>query len=61
MDFDSIRIALEDISKRMQKLLIALKYEEKLERIEKITKLSLEEDFYLDKDKSSKLLQEQKI
>ena len=60
MDFDSIRIALEDISKRMQKLLIALKYEEKLERIEKITKLSLEEDFYLDKDKSSKLLQEQK-
>lgn len=60
MDFDSVRIALEDISKRMQKLLIALKYEEKLERIEKITKLSLEEDFYLDKDKSSKLLQEQK-
>lgn len=45
MDFDSVRIALEDISKRMQKLLIALKYEEKLERIEKITKLSLEEDF----------------
>lgn len=61
MDFDSVRIKLEGLEKSFQKLIIALKYNEKLSRIEEIEKETLKEDFYLDTEKSSKLLQEQKV
>ncbi len=60
MDFDSIRLKLEELEKNLDKLIIALKISDKKAKIEEIEKMILNEDFFKDTDNSSKILQEQK-
>ena len=60
MDFDSIKLKLEELEEKLNKLIIALKLKDKKERISQIEKLILDENFYKDVENSSKVLQEQK-
>jgi peptide chain release factor 2 len=61
MDFDELKIKLNDILKNIQKLKDALRISEKREKLEEIEKISSNPDFWNNSETSTKLLQETKV
>ena len=56
MDFDSIRIKINMLSERLNKIKEALKYDEKQNEVKKLEEKTLKEGFWEDKKNSSKIL-----
>ena len=61
MDFDSIRLMLEALKEKIVTLKDAIKVDSKRERLSKLEKETLEEGFWDDNEKSSKVLSEMKV
>ena len=60
MDYDSIRIILEEYKAKLDTLKKAIRVEEKEVRLKELEKLTLEENFWNDNENSSKILSEMK-
>ena len=56
MDFDSIRLLLEEIDTRFITIKNALKYDDLKDELEKLENMTLESGFWEDNDKQSKIL-----
>ena len=56
MDFDSIRIKINILSEKLNKIKEALKYDEKQNEVKKLEEKTLKEGFWEDKKNSSKIL-----
>ena len=56
MDFDSIRIKLNELKESLSKIKDALKYTEKNSEIKKLEEETLRDGFWEDTQKSSKVL-----
>ena len=61
MDFDSIRIKLNELKESLSKIKDALKYTEKNSEIKKLEEETLRDGFWEDTQKSSKILSKIKI
>ena len=61
MDFDSIRIKLNELKESLSKIKDALKYTDKINEIKKLEDETLKEGFWEDTQKSSKVLKVLKI